>query len=388
MAPCVRRDRGRGRKRPAKSVRVDLTARLVSMTGEEAPDAPHEVQQDRGGNFRGSREARAGGRGQGDGESGGEQEGGGFLAQRGAGHGGSWEGAPGAVPIDRAGASPGKSGLRNHNVCEKHEGGRSMVRRGDPEVLRQVVLFLRSHAGLTQADFGRASRVPQAEVSRFESGKQAPSEEVLSRMAEAAGVPWEYVNHLRRFYASALAAIDRRTAALPDTVEPSLRQSILDTALLTISSYLLELETREEPAPPPDEARCEAAETWEALERFSLQERREMIEPSLHASRSWALAERICEASAEAAKHRTDEALELADLALWIAGRVEGEDGWRSQVQGYAWAFVANARRAANDPEGAGEAFSTARELWRAGGGAAPGALSEERMLEVEGVLL
>lgn len=261
-----------------------------------------------------------------------------------------------------------------------------MMRRGDPEVLRHVVLFLRSHADLTQAEFGRACRVPQAEVSRFESGKQAPSEEVLSRMAEAAGVPWEYVNHLRRFYASALAAIDRRMAAVPDTVGPALKQSILEAALLTISSYLLELETWEEPAPPPEEARREAAETWEALERFSLRERREMIEPSLDASRSWALAERICESSAEAAKHRADEALELADLALWIAGRVEGEDGWRSQVQGYAWAFVANARRAAQDPEGAQEAFKTAWDLWRAGAGADRGVLSEERMLELEGI--
>lgn len=260
-----------------------------------------------------------------------------------------------------------------------------MMKRGDPEILRQVVLFLRSHAGLTQAEFGRACRVPQAEISRFESGKQAPSEEILSRMAEAAKVPREYVNHLRRFYASALAALDRRTAALPDTVEPSLRQSILDAALLTISSYLLELENREEPAPPPEEARREAAETWEALERFPLRERREMIEPSLHASRSWALAERICEASEEAAKHRADEAVELADLALWIAGRVPGEDGWRLQVQGYAWAFVANARRAAGDPEGAAEAFKTARDLWGAGGGAERGVLSEERMLELEG---
>ena len=82
-----------------------------------------------------------------------------------------------------------------------------MVRRGDPEVLRHAVLFLRVHTGLTQAEFGKACRVPQAEISRFESGRQAPSEEILSRMAEAAGVPWEYVNSLRRFHATVLAAL-------------------------------------------------------------------------------------------------------------------------------------------------------------------------------------
>jgi len=50
-----------------------------------------------------------------------------------------------------------------------------------------------------------------------------------------------------------------------------------------------------------------------------------MIEPSLHASRSWALAEQIWKASERAAPHRPDEALELADLALRIAARVPGD---------------------------------------------------------------
>lgn len=196
-----------------------------------------------------------------------------------------------------------------------------MAQREDPEVRRLVVVFLRAHARMKQVDLSRASKIPQADISRFESGKQVPSEEALRRIAEAVGVPWEHVLHLRRFYAAGLAARPRRRG-IPSPEVTSLERTILSSALLALSPYLLELENGRETPPSPEEARREAVEIWTALERFPIRKRREMIEPSLHASRSWALAEQIWKASEKAAPHRPDEAKELADLALWIASRV------------------------------------------------------------------
>ncbi|HKI05610.1 MAG TPA: helix-turn-helix transcriptional regulator, partial [Thermoanaerobaculia bacterium] len=74
-------------------------------------------------------------------------------------------------------------------------------------VLRHVVGFLRSHAGMTQAQFGKAARIDQAEISRYELGYLAPSEEALRRMAKAAQIDWGLVVHLRQFYNSFLATV-------------------------------------------------------------------------------------------------------------------------------------------------------------------------------------
>jgi hypothetical protein len=54
-------------------------------------------------------------------------------------------------------------------------------------------------------------------------------------------------------------------------------------------------------------------------------------------------------------------------------------------VEGYCWAHIAHARRAAQDAAGAEEASARARDLWEAGERANRGLLSESRMLELVG---
>jgi tetratricopeptide (TPR) repeat protein len=75
----------------------------------------------------------------------------------------------------------------------------------------------------------------------------------------------------------------------------------------------------------------------------------------------------------------------LADLALFAASRSEGGEGWRRRLQGYAWAYLANARRVANDHPEAEGAFVQARSLWRAGEDG--GVLPVWRMLSLEASL-
>lgn len=235
-----------------------------------------------------------------------------------------------------------------------------MAKRGDPSVLRHLVIFLRSHAQMTQEQFGKASRVAQPDVSLYENGRAAPSETVLRRMAEAAGLDWSLVVKIRQFYSSILA-VAAQGNTLPTA--KALDTTSLEPVLLAVTPYLLQLRTLEPPRPSPEEERREAEQIWARLEKHPVPLRRRLIELSPR-SGSWALAVQACEASLKGA---AGEALELAELALSIADRVPGEESWRSRLKDYCWAHVAKARGAADDTTGAGESLVQAQELWRAG---------------------
>lgn len=256
-----------------------------------------------------------------------------------------------------------------------------MAKRGDPSVLRLVVIFLRSYAQMTQAQFGKASRVAQPEVSRYEMGHGAPSEEALRRMAKVAGIDWSLVVHLRQFFSSLLAAMGSKGDPPPMAFDLTL----LEPVGLAIASYLIEAHTAEPSRTSPDEERLFAEQIWTALERHPIGYRRRLIELSTR-SGSWALAERACEASLRRAAHKADEALELAELALSIAERASGAEPWSSRLKGYCWAHVGNARRVANDHDGADEAFAQAWAFWRAGANS-PELLAEWRLFSLEASL-
>jgi transcriptional regulator with XRE-family HTH domain len=231
---------------------------------------------------------------------------------------------------------------------------------------------------MTQEQFGKACRVDQAQVSRYEHD-EAPSEEVLRRMAKVAGIDWSLVVHLRQFYSSLLADASRGDAGPAAT---GLDLPILEPVLLALSPYWIELGRAEPEGQPPAKARHEADLIWSALERYPAQRRRQLIGLSLQVSRSWALAERVSHESEQMAAHKVEDALELAHLALAIAEQVPGEEGLRAQ--GYCWGHVANARRVGNDLSGADEAFVRAWDLWRAGG---ESDLAEWRLLDLEASL-
>jgi len=114
-----------------------------------------------------------------------------------------------------------------------------MAKKGDgPDVLRLVVVFLRFFGNRTQAELADACGVYQADVSRYESGLQAPSERTLRRMAAAVGVPWTVVAHLRRFYGAVLDAVRHESGA--QSGEERLERTILEPALLAVAAYRVE----------------------------------------------------------------------------------------------------------------------------------------------------
>ena len=249
--------------------------------------------------------------------------------------------------------------------------------------LRLIVVFLRFHARMTQAELGKAAGVEQALISRYEAGQQMPPEEAVKRMARAVGIPWPLVMYLRRVY-SAIFRLSARQGFVTDFAVESL-EGLLDRMLVAMAPHLAEMTSNLLSEHVPEQMRDEAETVWANLKDLPMSRRRRLLELSVDTGKSWALAERLCDASLREAASDPEDALGLADLALGIAGQVEGEEAWRSRLEGYCWAHIAHARRAAQDVAGAREAAARARELWNAGSGSGGGILSEARLLELLG---
>jgi len=197
-----------------------------------------------------------------------------------------------------------------------------MAEKGDPRVTRHLVIYLRTEAGMTQAAFGKAARVDQGDVSRYELGKDAPPEKALRRMAEVPDVPWEVVVHLRRFLAAIVAALDRRRAEASETGAEPWEPEILETALLAAAPYLLDDAAEEAWRKTLEEEEREADDIWAALERFPIPRRRRLLDLAPPEHRTLALAERVRRASVDAAARDAEEAGELAELARFTAEQV------------------------------------------------------------------
>jgi tetratricopeptide (TPR) repeat protein len=257
---------------------------------------------------------------------------------------------------------------------------------GDPRVTRLLVLFLRYFAGKkTQAEFGSAVGLDQSEISRLEEGLKAAPEEVLRRMAAADDLDWSVVVHLRRLFEAALSTAGRRAGTSQGA--EALGKALLDLALLAVGPCLVEATAAAPRRPAPAEALREAKAVWAALAPFSDSERRRFLALSLRRGRSWALAVTIGEASVAAAADDAEKALELAELACWLAEQVEEEPGFCRRLRGHCRGRRANAWRVANDVDRADEDFARAWELWRAGSDADPPLLQEWQMLSLEASL-
>jgi tetratricopeptide (TPR) repeat protein len=134
------------------------------------------------------------------------------------------------------------------------------------------------------------------------------------------------------------------------------------------------------------QARVRARAAWKRLSRSLGEERRWLVERA-EEYRDFALCDLLCEESERAAARDASQAIELAELALHIAERVPGSDTWRARLQGYAWAFLANALRVDNDLDAADLAFAVARALWESGAEADSGVLDPSRILDLEASL-
>lgn len=101
---------------------------------------------------------------------------------------------------------------------------------------------------------------------------------------------------------------------------------------------------------------------------------------------SWAVCEQVAEEAVQAGSKNLEEAFHWARIALWIARRVKGPEGWRTRLRGYAAAVFANALRVAGRLKAADQAMKKARKLWMAGFDP-DHVLDPGRLLDLEGSL-
>jgi tetratricopeptide (TPR) repeat protein len=134
-------------------------------------------------------------------------------------------------------------------------------------------------------------------------------------------------------------------------------------------------------------ARAEAAKVWEILRPLQMRsaDRRKVIEDSPRYA-TWALVEKLAHESDRATVRDVEEALALADLAVWTADRFQQPAEYQAAAREYAQVYLGNARRVKGWLDQAEAAFARAKEV-AAVGEMAPAPFSRARILDREAAL-
>jgi transcriptional regulator with XRE-family HTH domain len=260
------------------------------------------------------------------------------------------------------------------------------------EELKLAARFLRSLRDCGQAEMAAAAQLNASGLSRLENGKTTPRPATMERLAAAAGVPMWLVGVLMNAIRLARAAQAAGPSATPVSPQSTaaLERALVDAMQAALSTLLIEVGLEGEPTSrtcaPSEADRLLAADQWARFAPCSPAEQRLLVETSQE-FRTWSFSERLCGESEHAAANDAALALHLANLALRVAKLVTGEAAWRSRLEGYAWAFIANARRVAGDLRAAEAACATAWILWKEGAGTDLRLLAEWRLSDLEASL-
>jgi transcriptional regulator with XRE-family HTH domain len=262
-----------------------------------------------------------------------------------------------------------------------------------PEAL--ALVYLRNARGWTQKQLTAAlGLTDDKKLGRYENGDPPLSRETLETILAPLRFPSEAVDAL--LFAHRLifppSELSDEEAGSPVPVTPEERERIARTAMAggwSVAEAVRAELTRQKRDQKWEAASREAEELFQRLLQIPADERLAIVDafPDLNTG---PLAVRLCEASLRAAADKAADALEMAALSLAVAERMPaGTAGerWSLRLQGYCWAHLANARRVANDFDGAHGAFTRALALRRAGEPADPGRLPEWRFLSLEASL-
>jgi tetratricopeptide (TPR) repeat protein len=246
--------------------------------------------------------------------------------------------------------------------------------------------MLRADTDCSQSGLAAAVGLPSRLVSDYENGRKLLSEERLAMLLAALGYSSsEIFPDTRDFLARADAAREEpgaRPAVEPRREEVREPRGFLDGTTGELLQVLLSTVLSWDRAV---RERDGAQGLWERLRRQKAAEVRALLDQRQDL-RTWALCELLCQRSLEAARDKADRAVELAELALWLAERISGDEAWCRRLQGFAWAHLGNARRVHGDLPGADRAFRKARKLWKRGSDPL-NLLARTRVLELEAAL-
>jgi transcriptional regulator with XRE-family HTH domain len=248
--------------------------------------------------------------------------------------------------------------------------------RGEQRLAR----LLRALSGKTQEEVAEEIGVYRSHIAQIELGEVVPGPEHLAAMAESAGISVADGEELLGLYETRRRprrrwGRGRDAEELLDRMAEGLRS---DAG--TVYERLLTLQLPGSLPKPED--REGAEELFARLEGLGEDMRLVVVRVS-EQFQTWALCERVCEASVREASRGIEAAAAWAHLAEEIAKRVRGPEGWRKRMQGYAAAFAANVLRVKGELKPAETHFEQAKRLWQSGSDAA-GVLDPGRLLDLE----
>ncbi|MEP7013783.1 MAG: tetratricopeptide repeat protein [Acidobacteriota bacterium] len=258
---------------------------------------------------------------------------------------------------------------------------------GEPAVdprARLVPVVLRALHGWTQAGLARRAGIHPSALSKHEMGEVSLSREQMEQLAAAARVPLAFAE-LVLASAAVLADSEDRPQGGDFAADLACRIAAL------LAPVFSALEARPaiapvEPDPGDPLGVALAAEQWRSLAKRTPAQRALIVEHGRE-YQTEALLVLVCDESEQAESGGAAEVLGLAELARKIAEKAPGSAGRRARREGYAQAFVANARRAANLFPAADAAFARAHLLFAKGGEEDPGQLDQSRIFDREAVL-
>jgi tetratricopeptide (TPR) repeat protein len=254
------------------------------------------------------------------------------------------------------------------------------------QLLVSVLAFWRDRS---HKEIGAAAGIPQKRVSLYLRRGEIP-DEAFGKLLAALECPPDAVFSVTACLES-LEALERE----PDLTSEE-RAEIAHASLRIgrrVQEGLIEAarcSRTDSPAGLPearsvDYDRRRAAELFRRLEGLPQEARLAVVEVAGECQ-SWALCERVCEASVREASRKLERAAAWAGLARRIAERVQGPEEWRDRLRGYAAAHEANVLRVAGDLVSAEIAMKEAKRLWQAGSDPV-GALDPGRLLDLEASL-
>lgn len=219
-------------------------------------------------------------------------------------------------------------------------------------------MILRVIRRFSQEELAEAAGLRPGTVSDYERGKREPSAGTVRRLAAVMGHPAPLTDRALAFAAELEEALDE--AAASPTADGDLPRRLAAEAGRTMETFVRAALSRL----AAEEARRHARQVLDALRGLAPADRPRFV-GSFPELCTPAVVEAVCEESARRAADSAELARGLAELGLFIADRVPSR--MRAQAQGYAWAFVGNARRVAGGLPGAAEAFARSARLWGSG---------------------
>ncbi len=217
---------------------------------------------------------------------------------------------------------------------------------GEGGEIGSVIAIFRAIRHWSQTELAEASGVGQSSISEYELGKKEPHFSTLERLLTAMGYHLSAIGEARGFL---LKVRDCHTLIAPGD-------------------------------------RAEALELWERLESHSHEAQLAIVREAGE-FKHWALSEFLALQSTRMTSSDPKRALEFTELSVAVAEAIPGTSPWLSNVRGFAYAHLGNARKVLGDLGLAEAAYASADRFLKAGRSDKSGLLNLSRVFGMKAAL-